>query len=93
MKEITQVVVNDQKKILDTWSKASGISHDLIKDHIPFQTNCILEGKLKTAALTSEIFEIEKEVKTLSPPNYQTLAHNYSKQKGKSHLPSCFYCG
>ena len=50
-----QAVVNDQKKILDTWSNASGISHDLIKDHIPFQTSCILEGKIKTAGLTSKL--------------------------------------
>ena len=81
-----QAVVDDQKKILDTWTKASGISHDLIKDHIPFQTNCILEGKLKTAALTTEIFEMEKDIKDLNPPNYQTLAHNYSKQEEKENL-------
>ena len=66
--------------------KASGISHDLIKYYIPFQNKCILEGKLKIAALTTEIFEIEKDIKDLNPPNYQTLAHNYSKQKEKENL-------
>ena len=85
-----QNVVNDQKKILERWSKASNISHDLIKDHVAFQTNCILDGKLKTAALTSEIFQNEEEIKKLDPiqfpPNYQTLAHNYSRQKDKENL-------
>ena len=73
-----QLLVNDQKKILERWSKSSGISHDLIKDQIPFQTNCISEGKLKVAALTTEIFEMESEQTELKlpnfPPNYQTLA-------------------
>ena len=71
------------KNILDTWSKISTISHDLLKEHIPFQTQCILEGKVKTAALTSEIFDLGKEVKTLSTRNYQNQSHDYSKQKEK----------
>ena len=82
-----EVMVADQQKILDTWSKASVLSNEVIVDQIPYQAKRILEGKIKTAALTPKLFELENDVKKMNTiPVSQNFSYDYSKQKEKQNL-------